>query len=240
MHRECCHKLNDDAVKKLKEYVEAGGYLFTEDWGLADMLERAWPDLVAPGPYLPEGEVDVAPARGATTHPMLRGVFVSAKKIIREKDLGKQREKNLKGGPVTEVPEDVRKKIEENVKKPDNKWKIDDESPYIEVKDKRKVTVLMTSQKIAELSDGHGTVAFTFGGPNVYGKGERRRGGKNRTQVDESGSVRKLGPRVPGVTKGRVLHVLSHFARQHAKEDEFALQNLALNFLLEAYARRRK
>ena len=84
MHRACSHKLTDEAVRKLKEWVEAGGYLFTEDWGLTDMLERAWPDLVGTGSYLPEGEVDVAPARGATTHPLLRGVFVSTKKMIKE------------------------------------------------------------------------------------------------------------------------------------------------------------
>lgn len=240
MHRACCHKMSDAAVEKLKRYVEAGGYLFTEDWGLTDILARAWPELVVPGSYLPEEEVDVAPAQGATTHPMLRGVFVSAKKIIREIDIGKQPKRDAKDSHTTEVPESVIKKIKENVKKPDNKWKVDDESPYIEVKDRRKVTVLMTSQKVAELTDGHGTVALTFGGPYAYGKGERRRGRRTRTQVDKGGSIRKLGPRIPGVMKGRVLHVLSHFARQHAKEDEFALQNLALNFLLEARIRRRK
>ena len=239
MHRACNHKLSDSAVKKLKEWVEAGGYLFTEDWGLADILARAWPQLVGPGSYLPEGEVDVAPASGATTHPLLRGVFVSAKKIIKESDIGEKEAGSGKGGPVT-VSEDVRKKIEESVKKPDNKWKVDDESPYIEVKNKKKVTILMSSQKVGSLSSGHNTVALTFGGPYGYGKGEAIGKRKNRTQLrgdEESGGI---GKRIPGVIKGRVLHVLSHFARQHAKEDEFALQNLALNFLLEAKMRRRK
>jgi hypothetical protein len=235
VHRACNHKLSDEAVKKLKVYVERGGYLFTEDWGLADILVRAWPQLVGPGSYLPEGEVDVAPARGSSTHPMLRGVFVDAKKTIKEVDLGEKKE-GMKDGPVT-VSEDVRKKIEESVKKPDNKWKVDDESPYIEVKNKQKVTVLMSSKKIADLTGGHGTVALTFGGPYGYGKGEAV-SKKNRTQLRDEGEEGGLGKHVPGVIKGRVLHVLSHFARQHAKEDEFALQNLALNFLLEAKARR--
>jgi hypothetical protein len=238
VHRACNHKLSEEAVKKLKEYVEAGGYLFTEDWGLTDILARAWPQLVGPGSYLPEGEVDVAPASGATTHPLLRGVFVSEKKIIKESDIGEKDAGSGKGGPKT-VSEDVRKKIEESVKKPDNKWKVDDESPYIEVKDKNKVTILMASQKVGELSSGHNTVALTFGGPYAYGKGEATGGRKDRTQLrgddEESNGP---GKRIPGVLKGRVLHVLSHFARQHAKEDEFALQNLALNFLLEARARR--
>ena len=228
--------MSDSAVQKLKKYVERGGYLFTEDWGLVDILPRAWPQLVGPGPYLPEAEVDVAPARGSTTHPMLRGVFVSAKKIIKETDIGKKHEGGIKGGPKTES-EDIRKKIEETVKKPDNKWKVDDESPYIEVKNKSKVTILMTSKKVRELSSGHGTVALTFGGPYGYGKGEGV-SRKTRTQLRDKGEQGGLGKHVPGVIKGRVLHVLSHFARQHAKEDEFALQNLALNFLLEAKRRR--
>ena len=236
MHRACNHKLTDAAVAKLKKYVEMGGYLFTEDWGLTDMLARAWPNLVAPGSYLPEDEVDVAPARGSTTHPMLRGVFVSAKKIIKESDIGEKPEGDLKGGPKT-TSEDVRKKSEETVKKPDHKWKVDDESPYIEVKDKRKVTILMTSQKIGDMTSGHPTVALTFGGSYSYGKGEALRKGGRTTARNPGRSG--AGRWVPGVVKGRVLHVLSHFARQHAKEDEFALQNLALNFLLESKARRR-
>jgi len=214
-----------------------GGYLFTEDWGLADILVRAWPQLVGPGSYLPEDTVDVAPSRGSTTHPLLRGVFVSEKKIIKESDIGDKPKDGLKGGPVT-VSEDVKKKIEESVKKPDNKWKVDDESPYIEIKNKKQVTELMSSKKIADLTKGHGTVALTFGGPYAYGKGEAGGRKGNRTQLRDGEKERGLGKHVPGVIKGRVLHVLSHFARQHAKEDEFALQNLALNFLLEAKARR--
>jgi hypothetical protein len=236
VHRACNHKLSDNAVKRLKEYVEAGGYLFTEDWGLTDILARAWPQLVGPGSYLPEGEVDVGPARGSTMHPMLRGVFVDAKKTIKETDLGEQPKDGLKEGPVT-VSEDVRKKIEESVKKPDNKWKVDDESPYIEVKNKQQVTVLMSSKKVGDLASGNDTVALTFGGPYGYGKGENV-SRKDRTQLRDGEGEGSLGKRIPGVIKGRVLHVLSHFARQHAKEDEFALQNLALNFLLEAKARR--
>ncbi len=61
------------------------------------------------------------------------------------------------------------------------------------------------------------SVQLTFGWPDAYGKGE-----------------------ASGGLKGRVIHVLSHFARQHSKEDSFVLQNLALNFLLESRLRRIK
>ena len=37
---------------------------------------------------------------------------------------------------------------------------------------------------------------------------------------------------------GRVMYVLSHFGKQKSKKDEYALQNLLLNFLLEASERR--
>ena len=35
-------------------------------------------------------------------------------------------------------------------------------------------------------------------------------------------------------------HVLSHFGKQNSEDDEFALQNLMLNFLIEANERRVK
>ncbi len=224
MHRACNHKMTDAAVKKLKNYVEAGGYLFTEDWNMPDILERAWPRLVGTGSYLPEGKVDVAPARGATTHPMLRGVFATPKKPTADKDKkgkkddAKPKDSSKKNGTTVaeEEKKKLKKKAKEQIKKQQNEWMVDDESPYILVKDKRNVVILMTSQKVAQQSGGgHGTVALTFGGPDAYGKGE-----------------------ASGGLKGRVIHVISHFARQHAKEDGFALQNLALNFLLESRQRR--
>ena len=40
------------------------------------------------------------------------------------------------------------------------------------------------------------------------------------------------------MTGGRVLYVLSHFGKQAATSDEYALQNLLINFLVEASERR--
>jgi hypothetical protein len=39
---------------------------------------------------------------------------------------------------------------------------------------------------------------------------------------------------------GRVVHVLSHFGKQSSSDGEFALQNVMLNFLIEANERRVK
>lgn len=217
-------------MRKLKDYVEKGGYVFTEDWGLADLLERAWPTLVRSGKYLPECEVDVSPARGNTMHPFLRGVFVEQQEIIKEEDVQKMKEKEKEKekkqtGTTPTGPEEGKepeKKIERQLKKAEHKWKVDDESPYIMIVDKNNVTVLMVSKEVADRSQGNGTVAFTFGGLRSSGGGE----------AGSPGGL--LG------IKGCVLHILSHFGRQQQKVDEFATQNLLLNFLLESHSRRAK
>lgn len=228
-HSSCCHKFSDAAVKALKDYVERGGYLFTEDWGLPDVLERAWPRLVKAGTYLPQCEVDVSPARGNSTHPFLRGVFVEQQKIIKEEDAQKlrEKEKEKEGSGTTPAPgkeeEQPKKKVEEQLKKAQNKWKVDDESPHIIILDKTNVTVLLVSKDVSDRAQGNGTVAFTFGGPRSSGGGE-------------------AGPADVGAlpVRGCVLHILSHFGRQQQKVDEFATQNLLLNFLLESHSRRAK
>ena len=43
----------------------------------------------------------------------------------------------------------------------------------------------------------------------------------------------------PGAKNGRVLHILSHFKDQGDKYGEFVLQNMLLNFLLDALKRGR-
>ncbi len=56
--------------------------------------------------------------------------------------------------------------------------------------------------------------------------------------VKESGSrAVALTFRPRGKAGGAVLHVLSHFGKQKTQDDEFALQNLLLNFILEAHTR---
>jgi hypothetical protein len=103
----------------------------------------------------------------------------------------------------------------------DAEWKIDDESPDIKILKKDAVTVLIMSPKIADKSRPEGAVAVTWGvsGENIVSTGS------NKTSY--SGG-------------GRVLHVMSHFGKQKSKIDEFALQNLILNFLIELNQRRPK
>ena len=193
-----CKRFSRSAVEKLKKWVENGGYLFTEDWVAVELLEVAWGGKIKTFKYLPEMTVDASPARGATTHPYMRGVFASKQKFIeKEVKLGqKEKQGQMKTRAVKEL-EELRKRIKEAVKPPKNEWKIDDESPWVKVGPG--VTKLLVSEKLRQHTGGCDTLACTF-----------------------------------TAGRGKVLHIVSHFGRQKQKEDEFATQNLLLNFILEA------
>jgi hypothetical protein len=83
------------------------------------------------------------------------------------------------------------------------------------------VTVLVMSPKLVDKSNPEGAIAVTWGmsGENIVSTGS------NKTSY--SGG-------------GRVLHVMSHFGKQRSQIDEFALQNLLLNCLIELNQRRPK
>ena len=93
-------------------------------------------------------------------------------------------------------------------------------SPVIEVTGKGKVTVLMSSPDLAKDEGADkAAVAVTFLPAGAKG---------------EKGAVQG---KLEAVRGGRVLHVLSHFAKQKSDQDAFALQNMLLNFLMEAQRR---
>lgn len=195
-------------VKRVKEWVERGGYLFSEDYGMWNELELAWPSFVKASKSLKHKTVTCSPARGRTTHPMLRGVFVDPAAQIANGPA-------VDGGTAMRDPgqPEAGAKIE-------RQWVIDDDSPLIDVTGGANVVLLMTSEELKK--DGGPTtdaVALTFlpSGPQT----ERFAG---------EGHPEKL-------QGGRVMHVLSHFGKQQSREDEFALQNLLLNFLLEGHRR---
>jgi hypothetical protein len=106
-----------------------------------------------------------------------------------------------------------------------HKWKIDKETRTIKVKDAQKVVTLLTSPDLEKYAQGDDAVAVTFGvDPAAKGK--------PATPTGEISQDRKK------MTGGRVLYVLSHFGKQNSQEDEYALQNLLVNFLVEANERR--
>lgn len=191
------HKFKANTVKRIGEWVNAGGYFFSEDWGLTEVLEPNWAEMVKSGKLLAKGDTMAQPYRGNTSHPLLRGVFARDpnKKIGQSaSDYGSD-----EGGDTVE-----RGILSEALKTPEHYWHIDDDSPAIKVVGKA-VTILLRSQDLLEQAEGNDAIAITF----------QPRGPKG----------------------GAVLHVLSHFGEQKSEVDEFAMQNLLLNFLLEATRR---
>lgn len=200
--------IKQGGIQKLKTFVEYGGYLFTEDWVLKEVLAKAWPKYVRNGkPVTKEQVVDISPARFRSSHSYLRGIFGYKKKD--EKNSGAT-------GKST-----VLRAAEDALKKVNHTWKVDSESPTIKVMNKYKVTKLLVSQKLRKMSKGNDCMAVTFG---VARRSNRQLTGRNYGEVSE-------------MRGGRVLHVISHFGKQKSADDEHTLQNLMLNFVIEAKKR---
>ena len=116
---------------------------------------------------------------------------------------------------------------EQDFEKIGHSWKIDKETRTIRVKDPAKVTTLLVSPDLKKKAQGDEAVAVTFEAlPPVASKG-----GKNAAVASGTLDRKKM-------TGGRVLYVLSHFGKQASATDEYALQNLLINFLVEASERR--
>jgi len=205
-HDPYSYVLGEKGVAKIKKYVEAGGYLFAEDWCMEDFLGKAFGDLVTHGSIRSEDEtVPVLPKAGAASHPYLRKIFFK---------------------PPTETRDTV---TESDLEKITHVWKIDKETRTIRVKDPKKVVTLLTSPHLEKYAQGDDAVAVTFEvTPDSARKGPPP---ATATGPEISQDRRKM-------VGGRVLYVLSHFGKQDSQKDEYALQNLLINFLVEANERR--
>jgi hypothetical protein len=215
-------KMKQEAIEKLVKFVERGGYLFTEDWCLVEILEIGFSKFLRSGTVLEDGDVGIRPERGMTAHPLLRGVFVPPVDIsaLRRKyyededddeDL-EQYDPSVEDDPgdvdvdrgKTAVGEDDSTSIEEigdpDIRLVQHRWKIDKDSPSLDVLSKS-VQVLITSEELEALC-GEGAVAVTF-----------------------------------PVKKGRVVHVLSHFGTQTSSDNQATIENLLVNFLLQVRIR---
>ncbi|MEE2883498.1 MAG: hypothetical protein VYD70_07200 [Planctomycetota bacterium] len=215
-------KMKQDAIDKLVKWVEKGGYLFTEDWCLVEVLEIGFSDFLRSGDALEGGDVAISPERGMTAHPLLRGVFVAPVDIsaLRRKyweddeddDEDQEYDPSVEDDPgdkdldrgKTAVGEGETPGIEEigdpDIRLIEHRWKIDKESPALDIQSK-KVQVLIDSQDL-EAVCGEGAVAVTF-----------------------------------PVKRGRVVHVLSHFGKQSSSDNEATIENLLVNFLLQVRIR---
>lgn len=211
VHKMVSHRLSAKSLAAIKKWVETeGGFLYSEDWGILELLQSSWPDKVGSGTIdkglekpilirgydqktkalLPHFDMRVTPAKGTTSHPLMRGVW---------------------------------QMLEASTVLPEREWRIDDESPAIEVRDKKEVIVLFESEALAPFTRGNTAVAITF-----------RPGGKAKAGTEPTrGTGEWLLAR-----SGRVLHTLSHFGKQSSTQDGEALENLLVNFLLEAGRRK--
>jgi hypothetical protein len=140
-----------------------------------------------------------------TAHPYLKRVF--ARMMALQQTLAEP-----KASGSVEVPVPTYEKVEHT-------WKIDDQSPAIQINDKNSVQVLMESSELAETHKVDKAVAILIG-VNAGSK-------INITGTDTESDLRG----------GRVLHVMSHFTKQKSARDGHTMKNLLLNYLIEANER---
>lgn len=67
--------LNGKNIKTIQAFVSAGGYVFTSDWELHNVLTRAFPKVLSLKKRINDDLVDIAPYPPAASHPYLRDVF---------------------------------------------------------------------------------------------------------------------------------------------------------------------
>lgn len=70
-------QMSDQGIAKIREFVARGGYLFTSDWELRNVLARAFPEVVAFLGETPnqDQKATIRPHPEAASHPLLRDVF---------------------------------------------------------------------------------------------------------------------------------------------------------------------
>ena len=216
VHDNVNYALNPEAIEALKRWVGDGGYLFTEDWGIKEVIEAAWPEKATKGPNVRKAQVAILPGSGMASRPILRGVFTRPRPPVREHEGDGSR---------------VRAPLQDPTQPPQVKWQVDDESPAIAVTNEREVDLVMISDDLAKVTDGHKAVAISF----RYGRGGKKSGARDRPVTGLSGKSRGKGAWSEDLPGGRVLHMMSHFGHQQGSQsDTFVLQNLILNFITES------
>lgn len=185
-------------IEKIRAFVSRGGYLFASDWGLTEVLEKAFPGTVKKSADIDQAIVDIFPRKGSTGHPFLREVFVKATG-------GKE------GGTAVEAQERL-----------DFRWVIDAGTFTIEY-DPAKVVCLIEAPDLADPKSKAVAVTFSYPSDREAGKA-----------VATGGVYENLAT----LRGGKVLHVLSHFGNQRTMDDTYSVQNMLLNFLIEAKDRR--
>jgi len=74
-HQVHSTKLSDKAIKKIRHFVEEGGYLFTEHMNIQEIIERAFKKVIVHTRFLRGKLVKIQPASGQEQNPYLKYVF---------------------------------------------------------------------------------------------------------------------------------------------------------------------
>ncbi|MFP6738270.1 MAG: hypothetical protein VCD34_05970 [Planctomycetota bacterium] len=229
--------LTADSVEKIKKFVLAGGFVFSEDWIVKEFVEKAFPKFIEAGFKLPDHNVTIAPVRGMATHPYLEGIYVAREENEADNfDFGLNDLEDDDGTADSDEGEDeggekgrtiVVKRGDDHTIAPElrkirHNWQIDDESFDLTIKNRARVVSLLGSSDVKPRSADDkkkpiSIVALAF-----------RPGSGKLASIGVGKS--KTPPGTPGV----VVQVLSHFGKQHSDSDEFSLQNLLLNFLIDS------
>ncbi len=70
----CPGNMNDEGLSKIKNFVKQGGFLFTTDWGLQNILEKIFPEFVQYN-QIPTGDDCVAVQVVDKSNKFLEGLF---------------------------------------------------------------------------------------------------------------------------------------------------------------------
>jgi hypothetical protein len=223
-------RFSDKTVKKVAEWVANGGFLFSEDAVIEELLEREFKGAVRHSTYLTERTVKIFPAPGASTHPYLRGVFEKPEKPPDEMPMDGGGGMGGDSGTSSVKDETRSVKVKSNVGKAS--WKIDNDSPDLVVAKPEMVTVLIVSPQLGSSKEwGGAPVAITF----AYSADG---GARQVPSTAATGGSGYSGVPMSLLKAGRVLHVMSHFGKQESGDDEFPLQNLIVNFMIELSERK--
>ncbi|MFN3484320.1 MAG: HEAT repeat domain-containing protein [Planctomycetota bacterium] len=177
-------------INRIRDYVNAGGYIFLTDLAMLEVIKHAFPHYIDFGKgTFSDITVPIAPWKGSTGHPLLRGVDI------------------LPGGQQREMQKALL-------------WKIVSDGPVL-VFDPSKVVPLIEAPSVAGKKRST-ALAVSFAP------------GANHSQLSNSLKTSGIYEELPSLGGGRVVCVLSHFKLQRQGEDGFALQNLLINFLIEA------
>lgn len=69
------HRLSPRAVQKLRRFVNRGGYIFSSDWELSNVIEKIVPDAIRQSGRVSARLVTIKPHPKHKNHPYLRDVF---------------------------------------------------------------------------------------------------------------------------------------------------------------------